>query len=673
MRVLVIDHRDSFTFNLVSYLEDLIGRRPVVVNHDEDLSIEFIAGFDAVIFSPGPGRADNPDDIGNTLNIIRLADVPMLGVCLGHQALAQAWGGGTELAPEPVHGQTVWAYHDGIGLFAGLKSPLEVVRYHSLIADPIPDSMVVTARTADGIPMALAHKELPQWGVQFHPESVGGFDGHRLLQNFLGMAARRGGVQLQLRQAQPVPAPPKPKPRWYANLLTIEHAVDTAELYCTLFAHSYTSFWLDASNNAHPDGRYSYLGDTTGPYAMTMMHNVGRGDALDQLDRVLQTDVGDTSALDHLDLGFKLGWVGYLGYELKAECGADRAHTSPYSDMSLLFADRALAVDHHNNKVHLMWLTGADEISNQEQQQWVAEVVEAMFTGEDDMPPLDEPIRVSRLKARATREHYLDDINRCIDKIYTGDSYEICLTNRLVARGSIDVVAAYLQLRAENPSPFGALLRFGDLAVMSSSPERFLKVDTSGLIESRPIKGTRIRGGTEVEDEIFREDLATNPKDRAENLMIVDLVRNDLAHVAQPGSVQAYPLFAVETFATVHQLVSTITAQLRGDKTLVDLIRASFPGGSMTGAPKIRTMQIIDNIEGQARGIYSGALGYFGIDGAMDLSMVIRSIIVDGDFLSYGVGGAILAISDPETEYQEIITKTAPLLNLVDQEFPTEQ
>ena len=310
MRILVIDHQDSFTFNLVSYLEDLVGQRPTVVNHDEKLSIEFIASFDAVIFSPGPGRADNPVDIGNTLNIIKLADVPMLGVCLGHQALAQAWGGGTDYAPEPVHGQTVWVYHDGVGLFAGLPSPLEVVRYHSLIAEPIPDSLVVTARTIDGIPMAMAHKELPQWGVQFHPESVGGFDGHRLLQNFLSMAARRGGVSFQQRQAPKVPAQPKPTPKWHANVLTIDKSVNTATIYRNLFARSYTSFWLDASDNDHADGRVSYLGDTTGPYAMTMMHNVGRGDALDQLEWVLNTHVGETSALDHLDLGFKLGWVG---------------------------------------------------------------------------------------------------------------------------------------------------------------------------------------------------------------------------------------------------------------------------------------------------------------------------------------------------------------------------
>ena len=288
-----------------------------------------------------------------------------------------------------------------------------------------------------------------------------------------------------------------------------------------------------------------------------------------------------------------------------------------------------------------MWLTGADEPSNQEQMQWVAEAVEAICSPRKRLKRREHPMRVTKLKARAGYDQYLSDINECIDRIYAGDSYEICLTNKITARGNIDVVSSYLQLREENPSPFGALLRFGDVAVMSTSPERFLRVDAVGMIESRPIKGTRVRGETAEEDELLREDLATNPKDRA------------------------------ETFSTVHQLISTVTAELRGDKTRVDLIRSSFPGGSMTGAPKIRTMQIIDAIEGEARGIYSGALGYFGVDGAMDLSMVIRSIIVDGDSLSYGVGGAILALSDPETEYQEIMTKTVPLLDLTNQDFPT--
>ena len=175
MRVLVIDYRDSFTFNLVAYLEDLLGHRPEVVTYDSGITLNYAASFDAIVLSPGPGRVDKPQDIGATLEIINQLDVPMLGVCLGHQAMAYAWGGGTAPAQKPVHGETALITHTETGLFAGLPNPLEVVRYHSLIADPIPECMTVTAQTDTGTVMAIAHKEKPQWGVQFHPESIGGF------------------------------------------------------------------------------------------------------------------------------------------------------------------------------------------------------------------------------------------------------------------------------------------------------------------------------------------------------------------------------------------------------------------------------------------------------------------------------------------------------------------
>lgn len=188
-------------------------------------------------------------------------------------------------------------------------------------------------------------------------------------------------------------------------------------------------------------------------------------------------------------------------------------------------------------------------------------------------------------------------------------------------------------------------------------------------MESKPIKGTRPRGATPEEDAAIARELATNPKDRAENLMIVDLVRNDLARGAQPATVQVDKLFDVETYATVHQLVSTVSAEL-GEKDPVDCVRAAFPGGSMTGAPKIRTMDIIDELESGPRGIYSGGLGYFSLDGAVDLSMVIRTLVLTPGHLEYGVGGAILALSDPDAEWEEIRVKTRPLLGLFGVDFP---
>lgn len=240
----------------------------------------------------------------------------------------------------------------------------------------------------------------------------------------------------------------------------------------------------------------------------------------------------------------------------------------------------------------------------------------------------------------------------------------------MTAHGKLNPVESYRLLRAHNPVLFAAQLRLGTLSVLSCSPERFLSVSRDGAVESRPIKGTRSRSDSPIEDELLRADLASNSKDHAENLMIVDLVRNDLGTCAEVGSVRADQLFEVETYTTVHQLVSTIRARLRADRSAVDCVRAAFPGGSMTGAPKIRTMQLIDDVEDGPRGVYSGALGYFSLSGAADFSIVIRTLVLTPGRVEYGVGGAIIALSDADAEFEETAVKATPLLRLVGQEFP---
>jgi para-aminobenzoate synthetase len=257
-------------------------------------------------------------------------------------------------------------------------------------------------------------------------------------------------------------------------------------------------------------------------------------------------------------------------------------------------------------------------------------------------------------------------VAECQDEIRQGESYEICLTNMATAEGAIEPLPTYRRLRRISPVPYGALLDFGDPAVLSASPERFLSITAAGLVESKPIKGTRARGATPSEDERLRRHLADAEKDRAENLMIVDLLRNDLNRVCELGSVHVPRLFEVETFPAAHQLVSTIRGRLRTEESAVGCVRASFPGGSMTGAPKARTMEIIDRLEDGPRGVYSGAVGWFGLSGAADLSIVIRTLVVSGGRSSFGVGGAIVALSDPEEEFAETSVKAITMLAAID-------
>lgn len=321
------------------------------------------------------------------------------------------------------------------------------------------------------------------------------------------------------------------------------------------------------------------------------------------------------------------GYVGYFGYELREELGSPVRHVSPYPDAMLMRVDR---------------LEPAEAVA-------------------DHVEPPVRPFRCTAPRPLLSRQEYIDRIRQCQAWIREGQSYQLCLTNRFDLETDLAAFDYYEKLRYLNPAPYSAYLRFGDLEVACSSPECFLRVSPDGRVESRPIKGTLPRGATPEEDERLREALASNPRFRAENLMIADLVRSDLGRVARPASVSVPGLMEVESYATVHQLVTTVAAQLRPGLTAIDCLRAAFPGGSMTGAPKLRAMELLNEIEPAARGIYSGCIGYLGGDGSADLNIVIRTAIFQKGRVSIGTGGAILAQSDPDEEWRETRLKAAAL------------
>ncbi|GAA0601551.1 aminodeoxychorismate synthase component I [Streptomyces crystallinus] len=693
VRTLLVDNYDSFTFNLFHSLARVGGAEPVVVrNDDPGWDSARLAEFDNVVISPGPGHPGRAADFGMCRDIVDRTGIPLLGICLGHQGAALALGGAVGPAPEPRHGRTSPVLHTGEDLFRGVPSPFEAVRYHSLAVTSLPAEMEAVAWTADGVLMGHRHRHRPLWGLQFHPESVLTEYGEELLANFTELTRewhRARGTDVVrrplVRTARTTGAAAGEDEAAPRKLRVLEERLPTRwsdeSAFHRLFGQSPYAFWLDSSRPDADTGRFSVLGDAAGPLArvaradaygstVTVECAAGRrtvsADFLDWLDRDLRSLHAE---LPDLPFDFALGWVGYLGYELKAQCEGEAAHRAEDPDAALVFADRAVVLDHLTGLTHLLALT--EEGEEDAARAWLDATARALesVAGQELAEPA-APATPSAIRLRHDRDAYLRLIDVCRRQIAAGETYEVCLTNQAEAAFDGDPWEAYRLLRRVSPAPYGALLRFGRLGVLSTSPERFLRVAADGTVTSEPIKGTRPRGATPEQDAALVAQLRADEKDRAENLMIVDLVRNDLGRNAETGSVEVPRLFDVETYATVHQLVSTVRARLRPDRGAVDCVRAAFPAGSMTGAPKIRTMRLIDALEAGPRGVFSGAIGYFSLSGAADLSVAIRTAVITPGRVRYGVGGAITALSDPEAEFEETAVKSAPLLALTGASFP---
>lgn len=675
IRTLLIDNYDSFTFNLYHYLAQVNGCVPVVVPNDwDEWDLERLRDFDNVVISPGPGAPTVERDFGISAQVIEDSWIPVLGICLGHQGIASVCGGRVSHAPQPMHGRVSEIFHSGNDLFDGIPTPFRAVRYHSLAVSRVPSDLKVTARTADGVVMGLRHRTRPLWGVQFHPESVATEHGLTLLRNF---AELTGPGRARPRPATPPPVDRAPAQTYRLHVRKTSLTCSDEQLFEAVFGDQERSVWLDGNQLEHEDSRFSIMGAPTGSLAAVVAVDAalgtiaiedrgGRREIESDFYTWLERDMADRSIIaPELPFDFRLGWVGYLGYELGVGRESGLGHRSPLPDAMLMFLDRALVVDHAEQQIYLLSLEPTEQA-----QSWFAQTIALIPQSVSEPRVLPSPPTLS-LRARHSRERYRELIGECQRLITDGETYEVCLTNMLEAEGCLDPSDAYLHLRRQNPTPLGAYLRTPQVSVLSTSPERFLRISNGGRVQSKPIKGTRPRGGTPEEDLANLADLHTSEKDRSENLMIVDLVRHDLGRTAAVGSVKVDRLFDVESYATVHQLVSTVSSQLAAEASPVQCVKAAFPPGSMTGAPKLRTMRIIDRLELGARGIYSGAVGYFSLNGAVDLSVLIRTVVAVPDRVQYGVGGAIVALSDAEAEYQETVTKAAPLLKLLgDAAFP---
>ncbi|CAK9136139.1 unnamed protein product [Ilex paraguariensis] len=360
-------------------------------------------------------------------------------------------------------------------------------------------------------------------------------------------------------------------------------------------------------------------------------------------------------------------------YGLKVECGMpSNCHKSGAPDACFFFSDNLVVIDHFYDDIYVLslhdgstmtpWLDGVEQ-----------KLLSLKASASEDLKPQTSGLDANGsikagFVAEKSREQYIKDVDECQKYIKDGESYELCLTTQTRKRiGEIDSLGLYLNLRERNPAPYAAWINFSKekLSICCSSPERFLRLDRNGILEAKPIKGTVARGSESEEDELLKLQLQYSEKDQAENLMIVDLLRNDLGRVCEPGTVHVPHLMEVESYSTVHTMVSTIRGKKRSNVSAVDCVRAAFPGGSMTGAPKLRSVELLESLESCSRGIYSGCIGFFSYNQTFDLNIVIRTVVIHEGEASVGGGGAIVALSNPEDEYKEMVLKMRAPINAV--------
>ena len=447
------------------------------------------------------------------------------------------------------------------------------------------------------------------------------------------------------------------------------------------------SFFLDSGMDAHKLGHYSFVGSE--PFLVLSTHGSEvtltrgteksslNGNPFDVVNNLLETYHLDSSSPPVPFLG---GAVGYFSYDL---CHfIERLPATAVDDLKLPecyfgFYDLVIAFDNLQGKTYII-STGFPELGEPERIDRATRRLNEMKDTLAEVSPSStgipfisksSPVEQLTLKGGFTHKEYVDAVEKARQYIIAGDIFEVNLSQRFEAELSITPYELYKRLRQINPAPFACYLGFDEVSVVSASPERFLRL-RGDWVETRPIKGTRPRGKTPEEDETLANELLSSAKDRAENIMIVDLERNDLGRVCRFGTVKVTELAILEVFPTVFHLTSTVEGRLREGKNGIDLLKATFPGGSITGAPKVRAMEIIDELEPTKRSVYTGGIGYLSFNGDLDLNIAIRTFLVKGRKAYFQVGGAVVYDSDPEAEYQETLDKGRALIDALNMAAP---
>lgn len=432
--------------------------------------------------------------------------------------------------------------------------------------------------------------------------------------------------------------------------------LDSFEIY-TIFKDEKDSFILDSAMDPKKLGRYSFI--SCNPFKVLKLKNSSKN-PLDELKKELSI----YKSINDTDLPFIGGAVGYLSYDLGnyMECLPRTAKDDAnVYDLYFGFYNFVIVIDHLKRKTYIA--TPNIDIKNEKIiiNKIEEKIKHSEASGINSICYESKVVNPIKLDSNFTKEEFKNAIKKVRNYIRQGDIYQANLTQRFSGKTDLSSYELYRDLRRISPAPFGAFLNFECTNILSNSPERFIKcIDKK--IETRPIKGTRPRGENKEEDLLLQEELKNSEKDRAELLMIVDLERNDIGKISKIGTVKVPELFIIEPYANVNHLVSTVTGELSNDKDSIDVIKATFPGGSITGAPKIRAMQIIDELEPTQRNIYTGSIGYIGFNGDMDLNIAIRTIIKQNEKVYFQVGGGITWDSNPEDEYKETLDKAKSIM-----------
>lgn len=651
MKVLIIDNGDSYSYNLKDLVWEVMGQEPDMLSA-EDFDIELVKAYDNLILASS--SENNPDIYEVIGQVVQAYKKPVLAVGTGAIALYNYLGQKICQAASPGHGLTVNVSHQGQDIFTGLKDDFQAMIYNShFCEDGNSEDVEVLARDGDGRIMAFRKKDSQLYGVQFHPESIGSQESRPLMENFLRLS---GYI-----------------PREDIHYKKISLDLGAEEVFHRL-NHEYPGVqWLDSSAIIEDYSRFSIFGMTNEKkgYIVTYWAEENQVQIQKQggLEIIEDMDIFQYFSskircrkYKNLPFEFQLGYIGYFGYGAQNKVPIER-YGQGQPDALFQYIDRAVVIDHLEKELYI--LSALDD-------SWYDEVQKVL---QKEVNYKKKPVEKEPIQAyfNLGKEAYKDRIEEVIALIEAGEVWQLCMTNMLNLDISVDPVDYYIELRKASPAPYSALLRFGDISICSSSMERFITVDLTGKAESKPIKGTVRRGADPAEDQRLIEELSKDDKTFAENMIILDLLRNDFSKVCRPGTVRVPKLMEVETYSTLHQLVSTVTGQIKEAYHPIELFKAAIPGGSMTGSPKKRAVELLNELETWDRGIYSGSIGYVSRTGAIDFNIVIRTAIIQDQKVTMGLGGAITGLSDPEEEYEEMLLKAKGLLMAFKAYFDTEE